>query len=774
MREYELESAFNEISRRMSLRRPQRTALRKFHEAVKRLPQKLSEMDPAEAYGYFRESFPEFPPNGRLELTCALATGVGKTRLIGAFIAYLYLSSEASRFLILAPRKTIIDKVIRELAPGHPKYIFVDEMLVGEPEIIHAGNLQTFNPSQQKLTSGPEIWVFSSQSIAGSGSLKFKTATEFLGGTPVEYLTRDRCLITFFDESHYLGDDTVGRGAWMKELRALNPNLLIETTGSPRAGVNILHEYDIKEALQEGIYIKDVELFSKKRPASVQDDEWDRITLRDALKRLRIKEDALRRRHEDTGIAEVKPVLLVCAESKQHADAIVPWIQDQLEPGEKAISVHSGLNEDQYVEELLEIEENDVKVVVHVFKLTEGWDVPNVYVIATLRAMATVRGVTQTMGRGLRLPFGGRIGDQEADSLDLLCYGSETSQTIVDELIKNGFGSSIPGRPLIKVRDDPEESRSRELTRLITYPPLSVCKLNLHSAALKLNKPNLDALDLPAGQPERMRSIGLRSLQIRVHDTEGAGIEKERFRSIVVEGALKNCRNLGGLTDRGRLEILIDRMLEQAGLKDNGFVPIDTDMAIRQISDLIKTEARRVEPEYIISDTEAAFVVGDIVCRVPQSFSHALHVSSLTPATWNRSEHAGIPIAGWNKCPHEAVPFDSAGELAAAKALDRSVEVDWWARNLPNSFCLSTPAGNYYPDFLLVWKLENGYNVLLEIKGEFLAVGEQSEAKLKAKAAQTWCAAMTTNGIPWQYWLVLDREAQRCQTVEDLKRASEP
>ena len=773
MREYELQSAFDFVSRRMSLRRPQLTALRKFHEAMKRLPGKLSETDPAEAYGYFRESFPNFPANGKLELTCALATGVGKTRLIGAFIAYLHLAGEASRFLILAPRTTIVDKLIRECAPGHPKYLFVDEMLVGEPEIVHAGNLQTFNPSQQRLTSGPEIWIFSPQSIAGSESLKFKTPTEFLGGTPVEYLTSGRGLAVFFDESHYLGDDTAGRGAWMNELRALKPDLLIETTGSPRTGVNILHEYDIKEALEEGIYIKNVELFPKKRPANLHDDEWDRITLRDALKRLRIKEEALNRRHEDSGVALVKPVMLVCAESKDHADSITPWIQDQLAPGEKAISVHSGRNEEEYINELLRVENNDVKVVVHVFKLTEGWDVPNVYVIATLRAMASVRGVTQTMGRGLRLPFGARIDDEEADSLDLLCYGSESSQAIVDDLIKNGFGSSIPGQCLIQLRDDPEDSRSREPSKMVSFPALVVRELRLQCASLKSQKPDLDAVNLPVGNPERMLSIGLRNLQIREREMEAAGIERQRFRSIVSEGVLRICRNLGGLTDRPSLLRLVDRMLDQAGLTSGALVPIDIDMAIRQIAELIKKETQRIDPEYIISGPTSTYVVGELICRVPESFAEPLQAARLTPTSWSRSAHAAIPFTGWTKCPHEAVPFDSAGELAAAKALDRSEGVEWWARNLPGSFGLVTPAGNYYPDFLLVCKLEGGEQVLLEIKGEFLAIGEQSEANLKAKAARAWCAAMTASGVPWQYWFILDRDAQGCQTVQDLRRASE-
>lgn len=41
----------------------------------------------------------EFP-----SLCFALATGVGKTRLMGAFIAYLYLAYGINNFFVLAPR----------------------------------------------------------------------------------------------------------------------------------------------------------------------------------------------------------------------------------------------------------------------------------------------------------------------------------------------------------------------------------------------------------------------------------------------------------------------------------------------------------------------------------------------------------------------------------------------------------------------------------------------------------------------------------------------
>ena len=47
-----------------------------------------------------------------------------------------------------------------------------------------------------------------------------------------------------------------------------------------------------------------------------------------------------------------------------------------------------------------------VEIVIHVNKLKEGWDVTNLYTIVPLRASASEILTEQTLGRGLRLPFG--------------------------------------------------------------------------------------------------------------------------------------------------------------------------------------------------------------------------------------------------------------------------------------------------------------------------------------------------------------------------------
>ena len=58
----------------------------------------------------FARDFPSF--------CFALATGVGKTRLIGAFISYLYSAYGTKHFFVLAPNLTIYDKLIRDFTQG--------------------------------------------------------------------------------------------------------------------------------------------------------------------------------------------------------------------------------------------------------------------------------------------------------------------------------------------------------------------------------------------------------------------------------------------------------------------------------------------------------------------------------------------------------------------------------------------------------------------------------------------------------------------------------
>lgn len=91
----------------------------------------------------------------------------------------------------------------------------------------------------------------------------------------------------------------------------------------------------------------------------------------------------------------------------------------------------------------MEVEKNDnnVEIVIQVMMLKEGWDVNNLYTIVPLRASASETLTEQTLGRGLRLPYGERTGDLAVDRLTIVAHDSY--QTIVEmannpnSLVKN-------------------------------------------------------------------------------------------------------------------------------------------------------------------------------------------------------------------------------------------------------------------------------------------------------------------------------------------------
>lgn len=94
----------NHISGRLSLRPPQAESLAKLKQALDAAPEMLAQdgRDVAAILSTLKAQFPtledferEFP-----SLCFALAAGVGKTRLMGAFIAYLHLAHGINIFNI--------------------------------------------------------------------------------------------------------------------------------------------------------------------------------------------------------------------------------------------------------------------------------------------------------------------------------------------------------------------------------------------------------------------------------------------------------------------------------------------------------------------------------------------------------------------------------------------------------------------------------------------------------------------------------------------------
>jgi type III restriction enzyme len=117
--------------------------------------------------------------------------------------------------------------------------------------------------------------------------------------------------------------------------------------------------------------------------------------------------------------------MLVIAPSIAEAEEIAAIVNNSNFAGgrytDAVLTVHSDAPDEALAAlEKLEEPDNPNRIVISVGMLKEGWDVKNVYVIASLRASISELLTEQTLGRGLRLPFGRYTDIEILDTLEVL------------------------------------------------------------------------------------------------------------------------------------------------------------------------------------------------------------------------------------------------------------------------------------------------------------------------------------------------------------------
>ena len=191
------------ISGVMSLRKPQKESLKILEKIVTSVPLHKG-MDLKAALDTVHAMYPICSGFERefMSLTFALATGVGKTRLMGAFIAYLYTQHNIKNFFVVAPNTTIYEKLKRDLGDdGSSKYVFRGlGCFSALPRII------TDDDYKEKTTSlfETDIHIF----IYNIGKFnkdhtRMKKVHERIGGPFYQYLSNLPDLVLIMDESHH-------------------------------------------------------------------------------------------------------------------------------------------------------------------------------------------------------------------------------------------------------------------------------------------------------------------------------------------------------------------------------------------------------------------------------------------------------------------------------------------------------------------------------------------------------------------------------------------
>ena len=432
------------IKQRLSLREPLKEALDILTHLSTQLELKKevdlkAELEKVQAlYPTCTDFEREFP-----SICFSIATGVGKTRLMGACIAYLYLEKGVRNFFVLAPNLTIYNKLIEDFGnSSNPKYVFngLADFVHNKPVIITGDNYNQV----ASLFSETEIHInifnvakFSRETKPtkeGGRNLapRIKRLSEYLGQSYWEYLTNLKDLVILMDEAHRYHAD-----ASRNAINELKPILGLELTATPideknNQFRNVVYEYSLAKALEDGLYVKNPTIATRKdfNPQGRSEEEIEKIKLEDAVSiHLNTKEE-LKLYALNTGKKLVKPFVLVVCKDTTHAKAVYDLVSSvDFFNGEyegKVLQIDSTTRNEELIENqflTLENEDNEIEIVIHVNMLKEGWDVTNLYTIVPLRAGNATILVEQTIGRGLRLPFGGeRTGVENIDKLTVVAH----------------------------------------------------------------------------------------------------------------------------------------------------------------------------------------------------------------------------------------------------------------------------------------------------------------------------------------------------------------
>lgn len=451
--------AFHHVSGRLSLRPPQSESLLRLTRALEAAPELLSHEranDPDSLAAILATLQAEFPTLTDFErefpsLCFALATGVGKTRLMGAFVAYLHLAHGINNFFVLAPNLTIYNKLITDFTPNTPKYVFkgIGEFANYPPRIITGDSydrsgLDVIND----LLSEVRINIFNiskiNSEVRGGKEPRIKRMREVLGDSYFNHLANLPDLVLLMDESHRYRAQ-----AGMRAINELKPLFGLEVTATPfvessRGPVpfkNVVMDYPLARAMEDG-FVKEPAVVTQRNfdAKAHTPEEVEKIKLEDGVRLHETTKVELITYARENGVKPVKPFMLVIARDTTHAAQLKALIES--EPfyegryAGKVIQVDSsrtGAEEEEMIARLLAVESVDepTEIVIHVNMLKEGWDVTNLYTIVPLRAANARTLIEQSIGRGLRLPYGKRTGVAAVDRLNIVAH--DKFQEIIDE-----------------------------------------------------------------------------------------------------------------------------------------------------------------------------------------------------------------------------------------------------------------------------------------------------------------------------------------------------
>lgn len=792
--------AIEAIAARLDLRDPNREALDSIAKAV------------AQHYDVDGGAAP-------FECVIDLATAVGKTYVMAGAVEY-FASSGVRNFAVITPGKTILRKTVDNFTPGHPKSLLAGMEV--QPIVITSENFATpVMRAAMEDESEVKLYVFTVQALlkpeteTGRRTRKFQ---EGLGKAFYDHLTELEDLIVFADEHHcYYGK------AFSAAIRELVPKVLVGLTATPDRQTptgQIIYRYPLARAIADKL-VKTPVLVGRK------DDLVDvRTKLRDGLRLLEAKSKAVDAYCAIEGQARIRPMMLVVAPTIEDANQVEALLGDPAFAGgayaDSILNINSKSPEEA-LEALDQVEspESKVRVIVSVGMLKEGWDVKSVYVIASLRPSISDVLTEQTLGRGLRLPFGRYTGIEMLDTLEVLAHERyedllrkanvineafvdyrvwmatthradgrevaviERSETVTPVIGQDGSEpaapkpeAGVPAVTTVQARTEHVEGEAAQLAvELVPREDvtLRIPKLVMQGVQSKFTLSDITDVDRFKRLGERLARNAddeLRRVKVSARTVTGPdGLTTTRLvTSDAVDRVTSQVPLLPLDEARARLADLVlssdvvpARAAERARLAPilNALVSGLGDRAAAVLStNLDRVAARMIQLIAQATRDYAPKPSFDEVVEVVDFTKVRLQRPVASTDRFGKFERSA-GYEGWARGMYAQAWFDSSTELTAANIMDAADEIEFWVR-LERNDCpiLWTGMKTYYnPDFIVVEK--SGTHYMVEIKME--KEGSSPAVIGKAEAALRWVNHVNADpktGAKWVYLLVLESDVE--------------
>lgn len=706
-----------------------------------------------------------------------LPTGGGKTLVAChavSITASELLKTDTPLVLWLTPSNAIRDQTLSALKnPLHPyrdafetarrkvEVFTIAEALSLPLHILNTKTtiiVSTMQAFRVEDTDGRKVYEQSGALMGHFTHLSDETLSEIErdeSSKPIYSLANLLCVkrpLVIVDEAHNARTELS-----FETLTRFNPSAIIEFTATPATITNpsnVLYTVSAAELQAEDMIKMPIQLETMP--------DWKRLLSAAIAQRNKLEIDAERER-EETG-EYIRPVMLIQAQPRYKdketlsVEIVKKCLLEEHQVPEEQIARATG--EDKELDGVdINAPECQIRYVITVQALREGWDCPFAYVLCSVAEMKSSTAVEQILGRVMRLPKAQR---KKQDSLNS-AYAyvasrnfSDAALALVDGLVQNGFEKQAAAElirspeqtvlPFFEgVRPPNPEPAPAEQEEAFKVPKLMVQQnqtfLDFEESRFLHTPWQLSECDAELTEEEfpsefdtgQRGEIGI-SEEGRV-ETQYIGILHQQMSLLAPD---KNW-------DDSRLADWLDRTILHLDILQRESLPFLKRLVKYLIEDRGMTIDVLIRNKYTLKDAAAAkidshrqnahlgayqnYLLPD--CATPVVVSPE-HCFSFDPHRYPyNTRYTGSYQFKKHYYPHVGDLKTEGEEFKCAQFIDILPQVKYWVRNLERqqtlSFWLQTSTDKFYPDFVCL--LTDGRYLVVEYKGKHLWSNDDSREK---------------------------------------------